>query len=108
MADGIPDVILEMLRASDTDDAVLPPTTLYNEGWMLRLILSAGADGVSCLPFSFLPGSRWFSEALLHSPFLSRFRGDSLAETHTHADGVIGHFRFTPTTKTGLELVPDS
>jgi hypothetical protein len=108
MAGSIPEAILEMLCAADTDAAMLPPTILYNEGWMLRLILSSGAEGVSCLPFSFLPGSRWFSEALLYSPFLSRFKGDLLAETHTHADGVIGHFRFAATTKTGLELVPDS
>jgi len=104
----IPDAILSMLRAADTDAAVFPPTVLYDEGWMLRLVLSAGSEGISCLPFSFLSRSRWFSEALLYSPFLARYQGDTLAETHTHADGVVGHFKFTPTTKTGLELIPDS
>ena len=104
----IPDAIVEMLRAADRDAAVFPSTVLYEEGWMLRLVLSFGAEGVFCLPFSFLPGARLFSEALLYSPFLARSHGDRLAETHTHADGVVGHFRFTPTSKTGLELVSDS
>jgi len=108
MPDKIPNTILDMLRTADTDAAVFPPTILYNEGWMLRLILSAGKEGVPCLPFSFLPGSRWFSEALLHSPFLARYHGDELAETHTHADGVVGRFEFSPKTKTGLEIDNDS
>jgi len=108
MSDNIPDSIVDMLNSACTDTAVFPPTILYNEGWMLRLVLSAGAEGIMCLPFSFLPDSKWFSEALLYSPFLARYDDDNLAETHSHADGVIGHFTFTPETKTGLELVPDS
>ena len=108
MSDNIPAAIVDMLNSADTDAAVFPPTVLYNEGWMLRLILSAGAEGILCLPFRFLPASKWFSEALLYSPFLARHHGDELAETHTHVDGVVGHFRFTPETKTGLEIAPDS
>jgi hypothetical protein len=104
----IPNAVLDMLNAADTDAAVFPPTFLYNEGWMLRLVLSAASDGVSCLPIAFRPGSRWFSEALLYSPFLPRSRTDPLAEKWTHVDGVVGHFRFAPTTKTGLELRADS
>lgn len=75
---------------------------------MLRLVLSAGAEGVSCLPFSFLPGSRWFSEVLLYSSFLPRSQADPLAEKWTHLDGVVGHFGFASATKTGLELTADS
>ncbi len=41
----------------------------------------------------FEPGATWYSEALLPSRFLPLVRGDSLAESFTHADGVIGHFR---------------
>ena len=108
MPGKIPDATVDMRNAADTDAAVFPPTDLYNEGWMPRLVLSFGAEGISCLPFSLLPGSRWFSEALLYSPFLARHHGDELAETRTHADGVVGHFRFTPETKIGLEIVADS
>jgi hypothetical protein len=97
-----------MLNVADTDAAVFPPTILYNEGWMLRLVLSAGAEGISCIPFSFLLGSKWFSEAMLPSPFPPRSRPDQLAETWTHLDGVVGHFKFTENTRVGLELVRDS
>ena len=33
------DRISEMLRWSDGESKVFPPTLLYNEGWLLRLIL---------------------------------------------------------------------
>jgi len=54
-------------------------------------VLSAAARGVRCLPDAFELGARWFSEALLYTPFAARSRGDRLAESVTHADGVIGH-----------------
>jgi len=83
MTDEIPAAILQILRDADTEATVIPATELYNEGWMLRLVLSAAAETVSCLPFSFSPGSKWFSEARLPSFFLARSRGDPLSETHT-------------------------
>jgi hypothetical protein len=42
-------------------------------------------------PLDFEARTRWFSEALLRSQFLPRYRGEQLAEGWTHADGVIGH-----------------
>jgi hypothetical protein len=96
-----------MLEIAHTDAAVFPPTMIYNEGWMLRIVLSFQFEGVRCLPFSVRPGARWFSEALIASPFLPRRRGDPLAESHTHLDGVIGHFDFYPGTKAGLALWPN-
>lgn len=101
---SIPDAIVKMLSAADSENAVFPPTLLYEEGWMLRLILFSAAEGINCLPFKFAPGSRWYSETLLASPFLARHRNDELAETYTHADGVVGHFSFRAATKTMLEL----
>lgn len=85
----------------------VPGTLLYNEGWLLRLALAAGSEGTDCLPFRFEPSARWFSEALLYSAFLSRFRGDQLAESMTHADGVVGQFLFDAATKAGLGLEPE-
>ena len=96
-----------MLEAAYTNAAVFPPTILYDEGWMLRLILAVAATGIRCLPCSFAAGAKWYSEALLHSPFLTRHQGDELAETYTHADGVVGHIRVRAGTKTGLEITPD-
>ncbi len=60
---------------------------------MLRLVLDwysrrPGTDGRAL----FEQGARWFSEGRLSSQFLPRFRGDKLAEAHTHTDGVVGHF----------------
>ena len=100
--------ISKMLEVAHTDDTVFPPTILYNEGWMLRIILSLQSEGIECLPFNFQPRAKWFSEALIDSPFLPRFRGDPLSEGLTHLDGAIGHFDIRPGTKTGLMLRPDS
>jgi hypothetical protein len=100
--------INRMLEMAHTDAAVFPSTDLYNESWMLRIVLSTQSEVTECLPFAFQPGARWFSEALIASPFLPRFRGDPLSERHTHLDGVIGHFDIRSGTRTGFELTADS
>ena len=83
----------EILGRCGTDNPVLPPTELYNEGWLLRLVLDwLDRHREVEHPLSFMPGARWYSEALLPSRFLPRTRGDKLAESFTHADGLIGHF----------------
>ena len=85
--------ITELLSKAKDPDRVFPATDLYNEGWMLRLVIDwfSRNPHVDC-DIQFLEGSRWYSEALLPSQFLTRQRGDKLAESWTHADGVIGHF----------------
>ena len=101
--------IIKMLEIAHTDATVFPRAQLlYNEGWMLRILLSIQSEGIECFPFTFQPGAKWFSEAKIKSPFHSRFRGDKLAESHTTPDGVIGHFKFRPETKIGLILTSDS
>jgi hypothetical protein len=87
------DRVAELLAKSGTAIGIQPPTALYNEGWMLRLLLDwfAGQENVTH-PLAFEQGARWYSEALLTSQFLPRTRGDTLAESWTHADGVVGHF----------------
>jgi len=87
--------VAQILKSCGSEFPNIQPTILYNEGWMLRLLLfqfstmKLERDGH---PLAFLPGSIWFSEALLPSLFLQRYRGDPLSEAYTHADGVIGHF----------------
>ena len=72
---------------------------------MLRLILDwAQQHAPPSHPLAFLPDARWYSEALLWSQFLARWRGDKLAENCTHADGVVGHFDVGGTSKGGLTL----
>jgi len=86
-----------------------PPTILYNEGWLLRIILEWFSTSIiSDHPLSFPKNGHWFSEARIPSPFLPRFKGDPLAESHTNTDGVIGHFTIGSTGKTDLRLNPDA
>ncbi len=95
-----------MLRSASSNHPLFPPTLLYNEGWLLRLVLYWFAShSVQDHPLAFAAGAHWFSEALLPSPFLARFRGDQLAESWTHADGVIGHFKIGEGGKADLKLL---
>jgi hypothetical protein len=101
--------IINMLQTCDTDHGVLPPTEVYNESWMLRLIL----DWFSRQPpsdhqLSFEKDARWYSEILLPSQFLPRFQKDPQAESYTHADGLIGHFSIGRSGKGDIDLDPDA
>ena len=101
--------IAEMLSNAGEKDGRFPPTDLYNEGWMLRLCLdwfSTNKGSQSALRF--LGESSWYSEALLPSAFLARSRGDSLAESWTHADGIIGDFDIGKKNVGGLTLRADA
>ena len=98
--------VARLLARCGQPASVLPPTTLFNEGWMLRLVLDWAAQHRSSIkPLSFYEGSIWYSEALLASRFRPRWRGDSAAEGFTHADGVIGHFRLRPGGRGDIELL---
>lgn len=98
-----------ILSNFDPDSPNFPPTDLYNEGWLLRQIIDwFKKSDVSNHPLSFPEDGNWFSEARLPSPFLPRFRGDPLGESHTNADGVIGHFVIGSKGKTDLELIPNA
>ena len=99
--------IQEMLLSAVSSQPLFPPTLLYNEGWLLRLVLDwFSRHSVQDHPLTFAAGSRWFSEALLPSPFPARYRGDKLAENWTHADGVVGHFQIGKKGRTDLKLLP--
>jgi hypothetical protein len=71
-------------------------------------VLAAASRGIRCLPEPFEPGARWFSEARLYTPSAPRTRGDRLAESHTHADGVIGHFEVGRNSRAVLHLAADA
>ena len=101
--------ISEMLKAVDGASPHFPPTVLYNENWMLRLVLdSLVRSPHEAGPVAVLPDVEWYSEALLPSAFLSRFRGDPHGESYTHADGVIGHFSIGGNGKGDLVLAEDA
>jgi len=102
--------IISLLKRSTAGNPPFPPTILYNEGWLLRLVLdwySNEKDLNITSPLRFATEATWFSEALLPSAFLAENRADKHAESWTHADGVIGHFK-TDTGKAGLTLNPDA
>lgn len=90
----IPDRIAQLLSTCDGDSPALPPTTLYNENWLLRLAIDWFSRNPEAGPFPIAPepGASWFAEGWLPSAFLPRYRKDRLAESWTHADAVIGHF----------------
>ena len=100
---------LDLLPDINQEKPSFPPTILYNEGWLLRLVVDWFSNsGITDHPLSFPKDGHWFSEARIPSAFLPRFRGDPLAESHTNADGVIGHFTIGITGKTDLALRPDA
>ena len=100
---------LNLISNIDHEKLNFPPTTLYNEGWLLRFVVDwFSTSGITDHPLSFPKDGHWFSEARLPSAFLPRFRGDPLAESHTNADGVIGHFMIGSTGKTDLALTSDA
>jgi hypothetical protein len=96
--------VFAILESAGTPNSPVLPTLLYEEGWLLRLVLALAADGIDCLPFKFAVGARWLSEARLYSAFLAGSRQDGLAEKHTHADAVAGHVEIGEGTKSGLAL----
>src|SRR5436305_9236064 len=99
--------IKDMLEACETGHPVFPPSVLFNEGWLLRISLDwFEGHGGDRYPLSPRPGARWFSQAWLPSAFMSRFRGDRLAEARTHADGVLGHFAIGDPGTAALSLTP--
>lgn len=100
--------ITSLLDQCNTGDAPFPPTDLFNEGWLLRLVLDWYSRNTNVSsPFQFTAQARWFSEARLPSPFLKRCQKDNLAEGWTKADGVIGHFDLSHR-KSGCELRSDA
>ena len=90
-------------------ECLFPETDIFNEGWLLRLVLSEWLTGSGGSGFEFLPfpeGVRAYSEGQLYTPFKARFRADKLAESNTRVDGIVGDFSIEDT-KSGIVLAPD-
>ncbi|MCW4049606.1 MAG: hypothetical protein NWE89_07695 [Candidatus Bathyarchaeota archaeon] len=45
--------INKMLELAHTNAAIFPPTILYNEGWMLRILLSLQSEGMGGVTLHF-------------------------------------------------------
>jgi hypothetical protein len=101
--------IKAMLEACEGGNPAFPPTALFGEQWLLRVVIDwFERHGGDRYPMSPASGARWFSEAWLPSAFLPRHRGDGLGESRTHADAAIGHFRIGDPGTSGLTLRPDA
>ena len=106
--------ILESCQNEDRDQHHFPPTEVFSETWMLRLVLDALENlektvGVpETHPLKFCKGAKWYSEARLISPFRPTTKRDPLGESSTCADGVIGHFGFDQDRKAKLNLTPEA
>ena len=112
--------IHEMLESCATASPVIPCERLYNERWLLCLVLdwfaqhaqddaSQSGQGIAEHPLAFMPGARWFSGAHLASPFAKRYKGDRLAARRFQADGLIGHFDVRlKKSKPVIDIQPDA
>lgn len=102
-------IVSDLLKRCNSDENVFPPTDLYNEGWLLRIILDwLSKQRPSDHALSFSDGCKWFSEARLPTQFKATSRKDPLYETWTHADGVIGHIDVGGVGKTDTSLAIDA
>jgi hypothetical protein len=100
-----------LCQSYETGTPVMPPTIIYNEGWMLRLMVDRFASlelRNEPHPLAVPQGCRWYSEALLPSAFRPRLRGDPSGESWTHVDGAIGHFDIGNGGKGNLTIKSDA
>ena len=82
-----------MLRGCGTGAGVFPPAVLFNERWLLRLILDwFSRHQVTEHPLSFPENGRWFSDILLPSPFVGAGRRPKTGDPPCELGGLIGHF----------------
>lgn len=103
------ETILAILDSCGSSSPLFPPTDLYNETWLLRLVVDWFSRHEVPGHFLAMPdGGKWFSEAWLPSAFLPRYKGDKLAESWTHADAVIGHFTIGAKGRADLQLREDA
>lgn len=96
-------MLLDELLKNETN---FPQTLIYNEGWLLRIVLNWVYENETSLDkIDYVKNTSWFSEGLLASPFHHKSRSDKLAEGKTSADGVMGHFVISKGRKADIQLI---
>jgi hypothetical protein len=96
-----------LIDAVDSEPRRFPPTLIYNEGWMLRLVLDwFGTHHLPGHVLDFRAEASWYSEALLPTPFKARCQGDPRAEARRHADGLLGHIAIGYLAKADADHLP--
>ena len=93
IASKLIELVAGLLRQCDTEKTHFPPTTFFNEGWMVRIMTSVSIEeDLQLKGIDFGKMANWYSEGMLASPYPPAFRGDSLGEGYTHADMALGNF----------------
>jgi hypothetical protein len=101
--------IYQSLENIDEQKSNILPTELYNEGWMLKLVLKWFSNHKNIeYQISMNENSNWFSEALLPTKFSAINKGDKLAEGYTNADGIYGNFQIGNKGKGDVVLTEDA
>ena len=99
------DVIRRHLDSIRDGRHLWPPTLIFEEGWLLRWVLSLASEG--SLPRKPDERATWFSEAQLYTAF-GAGKGREFSESHTRADATLGHIAVGGDSKTGLSVLPDA
>ncbi len=88
-------------------ECIFPETLIFNEGWLLRIILKKLLSQKYTSQFNFLQfpsRSNFFSEGQLYTPFKKMKKNDKYCEGNTHVDGIVGDFVINNTSKSGIKL----
>ncbi len=82
----------DKIRALNSLSDGINPTIIYNEGWMIRLLVIESMIEklkIKNIDFGLLASKQWSSEALITSPFVETKLN---REGYTHADIILGDF----------------
>ena len=82
----------EKIQALNSLTEEINPTIIYNEGWMIRLLVIESMIEklkIKDINFGLLASKKWSSEALIASPFIDTKEN---REGYTHADLIMGDF----------------
>ena len=99
-----PKAFAELLNSIFLEKNHFLRTHIFEEGWMLRILMHLHTQGNSCFPIETMKDSFWYLEAQIQTPFKARYRSDPLSESRTHTDGAFGYFTIDSETKSGLKL----
>lgn len=77
-----------------TGEGMFLPTKLYNEGWMLSLVINWFSTQGNHL-LSFPENGKWHSEAIISATFLPRYRALHEIQSSRERKGMILFFQIT-------------
>jgi hypothetical protein len=82
--------LIEIVESIESDFPNINPTEIFNEGWMLRLLVKKSIElNITIKGINFAEINNWTSEALISSPFI---QAPEKREGYTHVDMALGDF----------------